>query len=806
MIRHNIKIAVRNLLKYKFQTTVSILSLALGMVFFSLTTLWLRFERSYDTFHRDVDDTYLEVRKQYADNDYEAYMHYQTLESQAARYPQIKSWTRCGPEYIRSFKIDENTALTLRYRSIDDNYQDFFDVAVIAGGKQLQLHGNEIAVTQSLADRIFDGDALGKNIEDYVIRYVIENPRQPSVFRYDFLTAYEESEKSGSIYNSYNFLRVNPGNLGDLSTMLENDSVPRSYTYSDGYGVEHTVSYYDVNHYKLIPMKEVRKSGTLEKVLVNVRYVFFFMILSIIMIICALANYYTMLVTKMGIRGREISLRYANGAGKLQIISLFSTEILLLLLAALMLGAIVCEIGLPFFIRICGIEKTYGFFIFSYFDYAVLVGVTSFLIASLIVALTGRRQLSRSIGNSKGAASASGYRISIGFQVAISLFTVFCSLVMILQIRFLSISPEMGFQKKNMGYAYQHGMTESDVEAVMSELRKMPEIEDAVYGFRVPLNDYYSYSSMEMVPEGFSYPEDDESLNDEEWEELQEFREIEYVRIPANRTYLELLGVQLVAGKLFDADSLGHYQTRHVIINETMAREIGYTPAECVGKHIGTLQFLVVGVAKDLCYSEPTTEISPLCFYYDSDGEPDGLNPTSYFLFRYGNGIKWSSVEEKLNKIIDEVNPNNFYAAQDFEELYRDRISSEIALSRFLVVVTLICIIIATTGVFSIVSLACERRKKEIAIRKVNGAKPADIIGLFMKEYMTVLIMSSVVSLPIGYILMRRWLSVYVKQVPISAWMFIVIIAGMALLMSLTIISHIRRAAKQDPALVIKSD
>lgn len=793
MVKHNIKVAVRNLLKYKLQTVVSILSLALGMVFFSLTTLWLRQERNYDSFHRDVENIYLEVRKKYADNNYDAYMFFSELENQAAKYPQIESWARNGIQkkchfYDGDQQIDEITGMM-----VDDNYQDFFDVKILSGGDRLVLQGNEIAITESCAKRFYDGDALGKQLNNGFdildIKYVIEDPRQPSVFRYDYLSAFNERDKDGGVYSTYGFLRVTPENLASLSTWLENDTVSQSYTYTDAMGQEKTFSYYKVENFKLIPMKEIRNYDYLDYVPVKSKYVWFFMILSIIMIICALVNYYTMLVTRMGIRVREISLRFANGASMLQVVGLFATEIVMLLVLALFIGAIICEIGLPYFIDLCGIDRSAGFFILSYLLYSFSVGVLSLVAATGIISVVSRRNLSKSLGNNKGTHSSAGYRVSIGLQLAISICVIFCSVVMTAQIVFMTGSREMGFDKRNLGILYHIGMNASEVDAVKAELRKIPEIDMFTYGFRDPIADYHSYSSI--------------SLSQEESEES----EVDYVSIDANRSYLDLIGVQLIAGSLFAPESEDPIHEREVIINETFTRKLGMNPTEIIGKEIGLIGWKIIGVVKDLSYLEPTTEVSPLMYHYSRDSEVHGTSYSGSFLFRYNSNTRWPEIEEKLNGAVQSVKPSSYYYdVHRIMDEYMEYISSEVALCTFLLVVTLICIIIAISGVFSIVSLACERRRKEIAIRKISGAKPADIVRLFMKEYMLVLAAASVIAFPVGYVLMKSWLSVYVKQVSVSAWMFLGILLFMSLLMTATIIGHITGASRQDPVQVIKSE
>jgi len=91
-------------------------------------------------------------------------------------------------------------------------------------------------------------------------------------------------------------------------------------------------------------------------------------------------------------------------------------------------------------------------------------------------------------------------------------------------------------------------------------------------------------------------------------------------------------------------------------------------------------------------------------------------------------------------------------------------LKSEDALIKLLSFIAIVCMLIAAFGIFSLVTLSCEQRRKEIAVRKVNGAAIKDILLMCVKEYMLLLIIASVIAFPVGYVLMKRWLENYVEQ------------------------------------------
>jgi ABC-type antimicrobial peptide transport system permease subunit len=114
-------------------------------------------------------------------------------------------------------------------------------------------------------------------------------------------------------------------------------------------------------------------------------------------------------------------------------------------------------------------------------------------------------------------------------------------------------------------------------------------------------------------------------------------------------------------------------------------------------------------------------------------------------------------------------------------------------------------VIICVFGFVSLVSLTCEERRKEIAIRKIHGATITDILDIFFKEYIVLLVIGAVIAFPFGYYIMRRWLEDYVVQTPISAWVYAVILLALILAIVLCVGWKVYKTSRENPASVVKS-
>jgi len=328
-------------------------------------------------------------------------------------------------------------------------------------------------------------------------------------------------------------------------------------------------------------------------------------------------------------------------------------------------------------------------------------------------------------------------------------------------------------------------MSESDVAAARERLKNLPELDKVVYGFE-PTNKYRRYGDVYGDNAGL----DRTSL-------------IRTVSVQADRSYLDLIEVKLIAGELFSEEESGNT----ILVNETLANQFGGAD-QIVGKQIYQLRgpATVKGVISDICYFDPKIEAAPFMYEFQKEGNVSGVNQPNCFLFSYKEGVKWNELEQKVRDVMMEIKPDATYSLVDMETDYMDYIKSEFTLSKLLRIITFICMVIAISGLYSIVSLLCQKRRKEIAVRKINGAKMSDILNLFLKEYMPIIILSSMAAFVAGLVLMHRWLSGYVRQTPITIWIYLSVFICMLLIIGLTVFSNIRRAMTENPADVIKSE
>ena len=779
MLFHNLKIAWRNLMKYRLQTTISILSLAVGMVCFSLSALWLHYEKSYDSLWPEAENTYLVRRNSF---DYASIWMPYPYANHFREIPEIETLTRFrdGDRLIK-YGDWQNSVLCL---SIDSTFATFAGVKVLAGDANLWLRPDEVALTESLADEIFpDGNALGKVLKckknsgeyDLFVKAVVADSPEPTSWPYRMLLGINVPEWDD--YNRYAFeylLRVRPDNLERLSEKLANDST--EVTIHDNLGKAFT--FVEGNHLDLIPLTKIREEFPINiPQTVRLHHLQLFMLLGFILIGCALFNYFTLLVARIRLRQRELLLRYVFGSNRSRLVVLIATEILIIVTASIALGLLCLTTVIDEFLEVCNIGKPTPYFILWYLAYSGMIAVVSVAAAAAIITWKSRQQLSQVLDKRTAPVlSTRSFRINLATQLAVSICAVFCSAVMMQQIRYLVTSPDMGFTKHNvirlnLGSRMPSDNISTGVHAVYDKIKAMPEITEQLFDYEYPIENWYFHTNHKMLLDG---------------------TEIEFRQMSIDEEFQRFADIQLLEGRL--PHSLD--DPTEAVVTESMAKMLGDS---IIGKP--TLDYLVTGIVRDVNYMTPTAPVPYILF--TPKGQPEDHDGSYDILFKYADGVNYHALTDKIYEMA-KAEGIEYVSSTDVESAYEEMLSSENMLVRLLMLVTATCVLISVFGIFSTLALALQRRRKEIALRKIHGAKVRDIFRLFLSEYVWLLLAAAVVAFPVGFFLMHQWLSQYTRQVPFAWWLCPAILFGMAALILLTVFWQIWRAAKANAAEVVK--
>jgi putative ABC transport system permease protein len=268
--------------------------------------------------------------------------------------------------------------------------------------------------------------------------------------------------------------------------------------------------------------------------------------------------------------------------------------------------------------------------------------------------------------------------------------------------------------------------------------------------------------------------------------------------IRTDSAFVETLGLRLVAGRSFGPPA----GRAEVLINESAARELGWSPDEAVGKPFrpgGEGDGVVVGVVEDFHLTSLREAIMPVVITID---DQDDRGQVAVKLAADGIQAGMDHVRQALGALAPEAALEYQFLDDAFDAMYR----SEERLSQIFTAFAGIAILIACLGLLGLAAYAAQRRTKEIGIRKALGASLTSIIGLLSKEFAALVAVALVIGMPVAYWAMQRWLEDFAFRTSVSGWTFVGTALVALVIAGASVSVHAIRAARTDPAKALRSE
>ena len=787
MIKHCLKIAIRNLVKYKVQSAVSILGLAVGFVCFSLSLYWIHYEMTYDHFRQDADRIYMvRTNDEYTEGKISTRVPYSLAAYLAQHFPDIAV---AAPFHLISERISVNDKYQdAVFSSADSAWMNLMDIRIIKGNRNFMLPKDnaEIAITEEAAKKwLRTEDPIGKEVKmlrrTKKICAIVQAENRHTNFPFDFIGNPELGKTWW--YITWNILiKVKPDtDIEELESKI-NANLPaelKQVTSTRKTGIERII---------LTPLSKLHYAKDFrddKEAGITFQYIIYFSIAGILIITCALINYLTLFINRMRVRQREMALRMIHGANIRSLVSLLTVEFLLLLACAVTTGFLLIEICFSSFIELTGIDAAKSSL---YGETFLFIGLISLIILTAIIGLLYilyHRSLHLSLRYNTGRSTGTQLRRgSIVLQLFVCLSFIGCTVLINQQLDYLR-HRDLGLEIKNRGSFSVMG--DMDYTPLIKKIKELPMITEVMQPDYYPIVSQLTAIGQFDNWEGLDIPID---------------TPVPVKLFLGKEDFFRFYDITLLAGEWLD--DLSTYED--IIINESLARRMGWSPQEAIGKHIiqSYITYTIVGVVKDCHYGAPTLPIPHTGFLV---GEQMGLMQRSAgILFKYKEGT-WNECRKALEHLYQtECSPENILRLNSEEEVYNNYLRSEEMLTRLLSFASLVCILTAMFGIYSLVTLTCEQRRKEIAIRKVNGATVWNILLLFFREYLIMLCIAALFAFPITYVIIKQWILNYVRQVSISPLPFILIFIGLALTVIAGISWRVWKAANENPAEVIKNE
>lgn len=803
MIRNYFKIAWRNLTKKKTFSFINIFGLAVSITCCLLICAYLYQQLTYDTYSKDAKQIY-RVELVGTDNVYPM-VDVAVGKGIKDAFPEVQASTRLVHWSNIFIRYNNKDYKENKIAVADSNFLQIFSIPFVEGNALTALNEpHSVVVTKEFAKKYFGNeDPLGKSLSltgtmDTLVKVtgIIDKIPDNSHFHFDAFIS--------SVGNK-NFQRTTWSNLGWFTYLVLNkntdaqkleskfpqlvmDHVVPEVQHDMGVSLSQAQKTAATFAFKLMPLTKIHLYSHTKYELEpggDIQYVYIFGALAFFILLLACVNFTNLATAGAGKRSREVGIRKVLGSLKKQLVFQFLSESVLIAVCSMLLALTFIYLLLPWFNQISGETIHFGFFL----NPAVILLVVAFAIITGIIAgiypaffLSSFQTIKVLKGNAALAKGKSYLRNSlVVFQFAVSIILIIATIVVYQQLHFMQ-NKKLGYDKEQVAIINDSYLLGKNQIAIKQELLQDSRISDVSIARGIP-------ASMNM---------DGTQIYPQEKKDHENHSEIHTNIYHVDDDYIPTMGMKIISGRNFSPDF--PTDSSATIINESAARALGWNDQNAIGQTIvrsGNKAFKVVGVVKDFQYASAKQEIAPLIMLLDNQGISILVK------------MKTSEIKNLLADIKndwDSFNPKGPFSYTFLDEAFNNLYNAEERTGKIFTAFAIIAMLIASLGLLGLIAYTAERRTKEIGVRKVLGSSVQGILFLLTKDFVKLILISTIIAVPIAWWAMHQWLQNFAYRIDISAWVFIVAIISALVIAILTISFQAVRAAMANPVKSLRTE
>jgi len=788
MIKSYLQILFRNILRHKLISFITIFGLAIGLAGSMFIFLWVADELNFDRFHNFGDRLY----RVEEDQTYSKGLYHVTV----TPWPSGPVWKENIPEIENSCRITSPGSLLFRWNdkvfneekvfAVDSTFFRMFTFRLIAGNKRSVLTDPQsIVISEAMAVKYFGNeDPVGKslqvnNTDVFQVTGIIKKMPSNSTIDADFLIPFSYMKKSrwysdqwsNNSIETYVILAkgTDPSMVNAKLTKVVKDHNPDTTT-----------------KFVLFPFLKLHLHGYwgFEHSPGAIVNVWIFSSIALLVLIIACINFMNLSTARSAARAKETGLRKLNGAYRKDLIIQFYGESLLHALTGMILAIGIVAALLGPFNLLTGksfreVDLVAPLFIVSALIITILTSVLAGSYPALI--LSSFMPINVLKGGLTGGTRGVYFRkITVVVQFMISIILILFTLVTYRQLKFMQ-SKSLGYDKENLIYLQIKGNMKDNYSLIKSEFSRDP--------------------SVVAVTESINPPHSIGSNADNIWWEGKSPDDHSLVSMcGVNFDWVEAMGIKMKSGRSFSKEysmDIPHDTIGTFLINEQLEKLMGTDDA--VGKQLkfGGTQGQIVGVMKDFNYQSLRSKIEPLAVWI----WPEQYMGFIYFRIKPGNlHQEVAGLQKTWEKILPSYPFDYQFLDQEIDKMYRVEERTGSLLKYF----SILAILIACIGLFGLATYTVEQRTRELGLRKVLGASGISILRLVSEEFMKLLMIASVISIPVSLFMLKKYLSNYGYHIQLSVWIFVIALLMTVLVAGLAITYQLITALRANPAKSLK--
>ena len=795
MLQNYFKVALRNILKHKFYSSLNIAGLAFGLMSCFLIGLYIYDELSYDKFHQDSENIYcVALHGKIGGQEIETASSCPPLaQTIVSDIPGVEQATRIREWSNVVIKFEDKAFTERKALLVDSNFFEFFSFRLIEGNvKTVLKEPNTLVLTSETAKKYFGNESplgkivtVGNDNEAYKITGIAEAAPSNSHIQYDLLlsSASDESMKDGGWTNNslFTYYRKNPN-----TTTLDIDAKLRDVTLQhvgpeiqEGLGIDFKefekqggiYAYYSYS-FESSHLYQSKLNDMLSPT-GDIKYVYIIGAVGIFILLIACINFMNLSTARSASRAKEVGLRKTLGSVRSKLILQFLAESFVYTLVGTLIAIAAVYLLIPIFNLLSGKALTFSIMLTPVVSGSI---IAIFLVVSLLAGsypafyLTSFNPVDVLKGKAKAGMKSKGIRSTlVVVQFTISIALIISTMVVYNQLHYL--------QEKNIGLDKQNVL-------VLRNTNRLGNNRDA---FREELNNQSGIVKASYTNNVFP------GINNTSvFRTAGTSQDILLGTYFGDYDHLDVLKIELLAGRFFSKDFPS--DSSACVLNEAAVRELGWVdPFKEKLTSFNSevpLDMTVIGVVKDFNFESFKENVRPLVIRLS--------RRSNNLMIRYqGNAQDVVATVEKAWKKNASSEPFEYvFLDENFDRLFRE----EQRLGQVFSVMTGIAIFVACLGLMGLASFTAEQRTKEIGIRKVMGASVSSVSMLLSKEFMVLVGIAFLVASALAWYAMDSWLNTFAYRINLGPAVFILSGLIAAVIAWLTVSFHFIKAARSNPS------
>ncbi len=767
----SIKTYLRHLLKNKLYTTVTVFGFTISLTFVLLLSVYIGNETSVDDFHVSKERIY---RMENESVDFSPPI----AKDLKSSIPEVEDFTRTLESDGR-VHISGGQKFKINYLGVDAPFFEIFSFPLLKGRPEDVLQtANSIVLSKAMAIKLFGSiDAVGKSVfmnidHKFLVTGVMENfPEDTHFLPQDALVnmkAFKELWGFENIMEEYGFASVSIYFLAKINADLPSKAPEILKKFKKDYWI-YTEGWATIVEFT--PLKDLYFSQKIgngtksnSKTLITILSVIVLLIL-----LLAIGNYVNLTIAQATFRGKEVAIKKILGSSKKQLFFQFVKESIWLCMFAVVLALVLAKLIEPVFDGLLNTkldldDKLTFVNVLVFIGVFGLVGLFSGIFPALKIAAFKPIEVVK--GTFKTKVKSVYGKAFITFQYTVAIALLACSWIILKQTDFLR-NKDLGFQKDNIVHLEYLGAVDQK-DAIKNALLEIPGVADVSLTWQSPLSGG-SNQTFENNGKSVSF---------------QEFI--------VDSSFFNVYDIEMKPTK-------AAYSKYGMYLNETAIKELGLDN-NAVSFKMEEEEKTILGIVKDFNFKELRDKIGPLMLRQqraESVAEDIFVKVNGPHLFETADKIKITYKE-----LIDDAEFELTFVDDTINQWYEKDERTGKVIGYF----TLLSFIISAMGILAMSTFYMQQRKKEISIRKVNGATIGQILTLLNKDFVKWVGLAFIIAVPVSWYAMHKWLEGFAYKTTISWWIFA--LAGItALAIALITVSwQSLRAAITNPIEALKEE